>query len=187
MNLFFILPVALALSMDAFAVSIGVSVGKQQVSRYHVIRLASSFGIFQCLMPMLGWLVGQSVLNIIRTVDHWVAFGLLFFVGLKMICESFTPKEKSASPGRDPTKGIILIVLSIATSIDALAVGLSFAVLKQSVLFPAIIIGAVAFLMTVTGAKIGPLLGKKAGKKAELIGGIILILIGAKILSDHLG
>jgi putative Mn2+ efflux pump MntP len=187
MSLLLVLPIALGLAMDAFAVSVGVSVGRGGLSGLQAFRLAASFGIFQFIMPILGWLTGQTVLDIIKSVDHWVAFGLLLLIGAKMIYESFKGKEESTKSDGDPTKGIILVVLSVATSIDALAVGLSFAALEQSILLPSILIGVVAFLMTVAGTKIGPVIGGRMGKRAELIGGIILILIGVKILADHLG
>ena len=187
MNLLLVFPIALGLAMDAFAVSVGVSVSQEGLSRLQTFRLAASFGFFQFMMPIIGWLAGQTVLDIIKSVDHWVAFGLLFLVGAKMIFESFSGKEKSVKPDGDPTKGVILVVLSVATSIDALAVGLSFAALDQPVLFPSVIIGVVAFLMTVAGLKIGPFIGSRMGKSTEFIGGIILILIGVKILADHLG
>ena len=176
-----VFPIALGLAMDAFAVSVGVSVSQEGLSRLQTFRLAASFGFFQFMMPIIGWLAGQTVLDIIKSVDHWVAFGLLFLVGAKMIFESFSGKEKSVKPDGDPTKGVSLFVLSVATSIDALAA------LDQPVLFPSVIIGIVAFLMTVAGLKIGPFIGSRMGKSTEFIGGIILILIGVKILADHLG
>lgn len=172
--------------MDAFAVSVGVSAGLGGLSKIQTLRLASSFGIFQFLMPILGWLVGQTVLDLVKSVDHWVAFGLLLFIGIKMVSESFQVNVKSEKYSGDPTKGALLVILSIATSIDALAVGLSFAALEQSLFLPSAVIGAVAFVMTVVGTKIGPLFGKFVGRRAELFGGIVLILIGAKILIDHL-
>ena len=187
MNGWLVFPIAFGLAMDALAVSVGVSVNRQGLSRLQAFRLAGSFGLFQLLMPIIGWLAGQTVLDIIKLVDHWVAFGLLFLIGAKMIYESFRGSEKSGKIDGDPTRGLILIVLSIATSIDAFAVGLSMAALDQPVLFPSSIIGVVAFLMTLAGTKIGPFFGRKVGKRAELLGGIILILIGVKILSDHLG
>jgi putative Mn2+ efflux pump MntP len=186
MSLLLILPIALGLAMDAFAVSVGVSVSQGGLSRSQVFRIAASFGVFQFMMPILGWLAGQTVIDIIKSLDHWVAFGLLLLIGAKMIFESFRGKEQSIKSDGDATKGAILVVLSVATSIDALAVGLGFAALDQPVLFPSIIIGVVAFLMTFAGTKIGPVIGSRIGKKAALIGGIILIVIGLKILADHL-
>ena len=186
MNLFLVISVALALAMDAFAVSVGLSVLPGGLKKSQRLRLAVFFGFFQFLMPLIGWLAGQEFLVYIRDVDHWVAFGLLLFIGGKMVVESlrrgYLPKK---APG-DPTKGVTLILLSIATSIDAFAVGLSFAALQQKILYPCFIIGAVAFIMTFFGTKIGPGIGRIAGKRAELLGGLILIFIGIKILIDHL-
>jgi putative Mn2+ efflux pump MntP len=115
-----------------------------------------------------------------------VAFGLLAVIGAKMICESFKSGASTSNQERDPTKGFVLFILSVATSIDALAIGLSFAALDLPVLVPSLIIGIVAFVVTIIGTKIGPLFGRLVGKRAEFIGGSVLILIGIKILIDHL-
>jgi putative Mn2+ efflux pump MntP len=186
MNLFLVIPVALALAMDAFAVSVGLSVLPEGLKRIQSLRLAVFFGFFQFLMPQVGWLLGQGFLDNIRDVDHWVAFGLLLFIGGKMVVESFRKQGMVKIISSDPTKGITLILLSVATSIDAFAVGLSFAAIHQKILYPSAIIGAVAFMMTLVGTKIGPAIGKIAGKRAELLGGLILIFIGVKILTEHL-
>lgn len=186
MNIFLVLPIALALAMDTFAVSVGLSVSQKGLSRNQVFRLATGFGFFQFLMPLLGWLAGQTIIESIKTVDHWVAFGLLAVIGTKMIYESFKSETSISNEDKDSTKGFVLFILSVATSIDALAVGLSFAALDLPVLFPSLIIGVVAFIMTVVGTKIGPIFGRLVGKRAELIGGCVLILIGIKILTDHL-
>jgi len=186
MNFFLVLAVALALAMDAFAVSVGVSLSLEKITKFQTFRLALSFGSFQFLMPLIGWSAGRNILDYIQAFDHWVAFGLLAFIGSKMIYESFRRREISPERSSDPTKGLSLVFLSVATSIDALAAGLSFAVLHVSILYPAIIIGLIAFLMTVLGVKIGPILGRIAGKRAEFFGGVILILIGVKILLEHL-
>jgi putative Mn2+ efflux pump MntP len=137
-------------------------------------------------MPIIGWAAGESFVRYIGAYDHWVAFGLLIAVGGKMIFESFRREKKPKSETPDPTRGASLFILSVATSLDALAVGLSLAALHVAIIFPAGVIGIVAFTITVLGMKIGPLLGKVIGKRAELLGGIILILIGIKILADHL-
>ena len=188
MNIFIVFGVALALAMDAFAVSVGVSLNLDGITKRQTFRLAFSFGFFQFMMPIAGWLAGNSMLQHIQAVDHWVAFGLLLFVGVKMIYESFKrgKKTKEGNVNVDPTKGLSLLTLSVATSIDALAVGLSFAALHKSILYPAVVFGFVAFLMTVLGTKLGPPLGQRIGKKASLAGGLILILIGIKILAEHL-
>ena len=187
MNFFYIFSIALALAMDAFAVSIGISLSQKKLMVHQTLRLAFSFGLFQFLMPILGWLAGKSILVYIHTVDHWIAFFLLGFIGAKMIYESFSETEFKRGSKTDSTRGLPLLVLSIATSIDALAVGLSFAVLSVSVIPASIIIGLVAFVMSVIGVKIAPVLGKIVGKGAELAGGMVLIAIGIKILVDHMG
>ena len=135
------------------------------------------------MMPILGWLAGVTIQKWVAAFDHWIAFGLLAFIGGKMIYESFqTDAEKK---GGDPTRGWSLIILSIATSIDALAVGLSMAVVGVAVWFPSVIIGIVAGLMTILGMHLGRKLGIKFGQRMELVGGVILIAIGIKILLEH--
>ncbi|UCC38387.1 MAG: manganese efflux pump [Candidatus Aminicenantes bacterium] len=186
MNFFLVIVIALALAMDAFAVSIGVCLSLERITKKQTFRLAFCFGSFQFFMPLIGWFAGHNILKYIKALDHWVAFGLLTFIGSKMIFESFKRTKIPAKRNIDPTKGLSLLFLSIATSIDALAVGLSFAVLHVTIFYPAIVIGLVALLMTILGVKIGPILGQLIGKRAELLGGLILILIGVKILFEHL-
>jgi len=185
MNVFLVLAIALALAMDAFAVSIGVSLMHKGLTRGQTFRLSFHFGLFQFVMPLLGWTAGRNILKYIEGYDHWVAAGLLVFIGGRMILESFR-KDRLAKKGSDPTQGFSLILLSVATSLDALAVGLSLAALHVSVLYPAAVIGVVAAAVTVVGTKIGPVLGLLVGKKAEFAGGLVLLLIAAKILVDHL-
>lgn len=184
MNFISILIIAIGLGMDAFSVAIGVGATVRALSFMPVFRLSFYFGLFQVLMPIAGWFAGMTVANIIAGYDHWIAFGLLAFVGGKMIKESFSKEEKIHAS--DPTKGVTLIILSVATSIDALAVGLSFAFLKIPILYPSIIIGIVAFVMTAIGMFFGERLGKVVGKRVEIVGGVILIGIGVKILIDHM-
>lgn len=179
-----LLVTALGLAMDAFAVSIGVSLTQDRLSRIQILRMALFFGLFQAGMPILGWLGGKGFMALIRTVDHWAAFGLLLLIGGRMIHESFS-KEKEEARKTDKTRGLTLIILSVATSIDAFAVGLSLAVLNVMIWLPAAVIGAVAFLMTGLGASLGPLVGRVVGRRAELAGGLVLIGIGIKILIDH--
>ncbi len=185
MNFFLVLPVAFALAMDAFAVSVGISVAQKEQRWDQRFRLAFSFGFFQFMMPIIGWLAGQSFLDYIRDVDHWVAFSLLFLIGGKMVIDSFRDQRRTKKMPDDPSNGFRLILLSVATSIDAFAVGLSFAALKIPILSPSVVIGIVAFLMTLLGTRIGPVIGQIAGKRAELLGGLILILIGIKIIVEH--
>ena len=186
MNFLVILGMAVALAMDCFAVSMGMSCGATRLSGRQTLRVAFFFGLFQFAMPVLGWFAGENVLRYIERFDHWIALALLSFVGLKMIRESFEKGEKGDAAPVDRTTGMPLLILSIATSIDALAVGLSLAVLRTNIFLPAALIGVVCFALTVVGAKLGPLVGRVVGKRAELIGGIILIGIGVKIVVEHL-
>lgn len=186
MNFFLVLGIALALAMDAFAVSIGISASLKGVTKIQMFRSAIAFGLFQFLMPIIGWSAGNSIQRYIEAFDHWIGFGLLLFIGSRMIYNAFKKEDESRQHNSDPTKGSSLFLLALATSIDALAVGLSLAVLQVAILYPAVIIGIVAFLMTIIGSRIGPLLGRFFGKRAELFGGVILIAIGIKILIEHL-
>lgn len=150
-----------------------------------VLRLASAFGVFQFVMPIIGWLAGLTIVNIIAGYDHWVAFALLAYVGSKMIWEAL--KKEQEKEINDQTKGLSLLMLSIATSIDALAVGFSFSLLRTEIIFPAVIIGIVCFLMTIVGMIFGKGLAGIFGKKVGIFGGLVLIGIGVKILIDHWG
>jgi len=186
MNLLLVLGIAIALAMDAFAVSLGISAALKGIKGKHVLRVSFCFGFFQFIMPIIGWSVGGNLRKYIQAFDHWIAFCLLLFIGGKMIYESFALREKRERFGSDPTKGFSLLLLSVATSIDALGVGFSLAFLKIGIIYPALIIGLVAFVMTVFGMKLGSLAGHLTGKRAELVGGVILIIIGAVILAEHL-
>jgi putative Mn2+ efflux pump MntP len=176
--------IAVGLSMDAFAVSIACSVLLCHVSFRQIFRLGFHFGLFQALMPVVGWLAGRSVSEYISAWDHWVAFGLLGLIGLKAIRESFKSGDEDDVRG-DPTKGMSLIMLSVATSIDALAVGVSLAAVNVSIFQPALIIGIITACFSVVGTVYGCRIGARFGKKVEAAGGIILILIGLKILLEH--
>lgn len=179
-----ILIIAIGLGMDAFSVAVGVGASFGVVSMGAVFRLSSCFGLFQFIMPVAGWFAGMTVANIIAGYGHWIAFGLLSLVGGKMIMEAYNGRAKVNKS--DPTKGLAVIILSVATSIDALAVGVSFALLKIPVLYPSIVIGIVAFVMTVCGMLFGGKLGEIFGKRVEIFGGLLLIGIGIKILMDHM-
>lgn len=176
--------IAIALAMDAFAVAIATGITLKKVSPRQTFRLAWHFGLFQALMPILGWYLGSTVRDYIEAYDHWIAFGLLGYIGFKMIQEAFEEDDESKG---DPTKGMSLVVLSIATSIDALAVGLSLSMLGISVWYPAFIIGIVALAFTTVGLHFGKVVTKAASisKYAELLGGSVLIGIGIKILWEH--
>ena len=183
MSLVTIFFLAVGLGVDAFSVAIGIGAANDKKSWAPVLRLAVAFGLFQFVMPIIGWLAGLTVVEIIASFDHWIAFALLALVGGKMIWEGF--EKESDEEKADQTRGWPLLLLSIATSIDALAVGFSFSVLKNPILFPAVIIGIVCFVMTTVGMIFGKVLAKIFGKKVEIFGGIVLIAIGVMILIDH--
>jgi putative Mn2+ efflux pump MntP len=175
-----ILGLALALSMDAFAVAIASGLNLPHVTPRHVFRLAFHFGLFQFLMPVLGWLVGQQAAARIHAFDHWIAFALLALVGGKMLWEA--RREKAAETRIDPTRGWWLVTLSLATSLDALAVGLSLAFLGVSIWIPSLVIGVVAATLTGLGVGFGGRCGARWGRWAEIAGGCVLILIGLRIV-----
>ncbi|MCU6735470.1 manganese efflux pump MntP family protein [Diplocloster agilis] len=174
---------AVGLSMDAFAVSVckGLSVRKVQVK--HALLVGLYFGGFQALMPLIGYLLGRQFQVLITNVDHWIAFVLLSVIGINMIRESRScPEELNDSFGFR-----VMLILALATSIDALAVGVTFAFLKVAILPAISFIGVVTFVFSICGLLIGNLFGAKLKSKAEIFGGIVLILIGLKILLEHLG
>jgi putative Mn2+ efflux pump MntP len=179
-----LLGIAVGLAMDAFAVAIGAGIQLREVTPRQTFRLAWHFGLFQAFMPILGWLAGLTLVGFIAPVDHWIAFGLLGFIGGKMIYEAMKPEEEVDRC--DPTKGWSLVMLSIATSIDALAVGLSLAVLGVEIWYPALVIGIVAGALTIVGLELGTRFGGLLGRRMEVVGGLILIGIGVKILIEHL-
>lgn len=179
--------IAVGLAMDTLAVSIAASVVLKQVNHRQVFRFAFHFGLFQAFMPVIGWLAGKSVVSYISLWDHWIAFALLAFVGGKMVHEAFENEDAESGEAKtDPTKGMSLVILSTATSIDALAVGLSFAMLEMDIWTPCAIIGVVCSLITTVGMLVGMRLGTRFGKKMEIVGGLVLICIGLKIVFDHL-
>ena len=186
MSLLTILTIALALALDAFAVALAAGISLPWVGKRHTFRLAWHFGLFQGGMNILGWCAGLTVRSLIERFDHWLAFALLAFVGGRMIVEALSLKEEG-EVGKDPTRGRTLVLLSVATSIDSLAVGLSFAVLKISVWFPALIIGVIASLLTGIGLHLGRLLGStsRLGSKVEVASGLVLIAIGMRLLHEH--
>jgi putative Mn2+ efflux pump MntP len=185
MNGLIVLAIAFALAMDAFAVSVGISLKPEGLNRRQIFKLCLFFGGFQCLMALLGWGAGSRTISLIQKFDHWVAFVLLLVIGLRMIYESLCPRIESKAEKQHPAEGWKIIILSVATSIDAFAVGLSLAALHVDILFPSVIIGIVAALMTLLGIMLGPIFGRILGKRAEFIGGLVLIFIGIKILVDH--
>jgi putative Mn2+ efflux pump MntP len=178
-----ILFIALGLAMDAFTVAVASGLALEPLRARKALKIALFFGGFQALMPLLGWLAGLGLEELISGLDHWVAFGLLGFIGCRMIYGAIRATPRRAA---DPLNLPTLLGLSIATSIDALAVGLSFAFLRASILTPAIVIGAVTFLLAFLGVFLGHRLGRLFEREAEALGGLILIGIGLKILLEHL-
>ena len=183
MNLLTILLIAFGLSMDAFAVSVTNGVTLQQVKIKDALKIATFFGLSQGIMPLIGWLAGINFQNYITKIDHWIAFLLLGFIGGKMIYESIKSKDDKCENVNLCNK--TLLMLSIATSIDALAVGISFAFLNVSIIESVIIIAAVTFILCFIGVFLGKSCGGLLQKNAEVFGGIVLIFIGIKIFTDH--
>jgi len=184
MNILEILLIAVGLAMDAFAVSIAAGTSGRLVGKRATFRLSFHFGLFQGMMPVIGWFAGIHIAHLISAIDHWVAFGLLLFVGLRMILSAFQTEAETFSD--DPSRGFSLVLLSVATSIDALAVGLSLAMIRINIWYPSVIIGIVTAILSVIGIRAGKYFGEKLGPRMELIGGIILIIIGLKILLTDL-
>jgi len=175
--------------MDAFAVALATGMMLGSVSARQTFRLAWHFGLFQFLMPVVGWMAGISVGRFLSGVDHWLAFGLLAAIGAKMVYGGATGDGERRG-ANDPTRGVSLVVLSIATSVDALAVGLSLGVLRVGIWYPAVVIGAVACALTAAGMhlgrSVGGRLGERLGARLEILGGLVLIGIGVKILAGDL-
>ncbi len=191
MSFFTILFIAIGLAMDAFAVSIATSLNLVNVSKRQIFRLSFHTGLFQFLMPVIGWYLGFSFSKYISDYDHWVAFVLLALIGGKMVHESFEGREESETEGgnalkKDPTRGLSLIFIAVATSIDALAVGVSLAMLNVNIWYPSAVIGIVTMSLSIIGMKIGEKLGARFGNRMELAGGLILIAIGIKIVIEHI-
>lgn len=182
MGIWEILILAVGLSMDAFAVSVCKGLSVKRLKPRHCVIGGLYFGGFQAGMPLLGWLLGKQFETLIKSVDHWIAFALLCIIGANMIRESFgDPDELNAS-----FSPRTMLPLAVATSIDALAVGVTFAFLDVDILSAVLIIGCTTFLFSAAGVKIGNIFGTKFKSKAELLGGIVLIAIGIKILIEHL-
>ena len=176
--------IGLGLSMDAFAVSICKGLSMNKLNKKNVLIIALYFGIFQAIMPLIGYALGSSFQNALEAIDHWIAFLLLASIGGSMIKESIFPSETAINTNTDFKT---MLLLAVATSIDALAIGITFALLNIHIFTSITIIGIITFIISFLGVKIGNKFGDKFCGKAELIGGIILILIGLKILLEHLG
>lgn len=179
--------IALSLSLDCFAVSISSGGTMKFFSFKNLFKMSFLFGLFQSIMPVIGYLAGNGFINYIETYDHWIAFGLLFLIGIKMIYESFKLDDLNCDKNTKCPFGIqTLLILSFATSIDALAVGFSFSLLKISIITPVIIIGVISFIMSIIGINLGYKGKDLFGNKMEFVAGLILILIGFRILFSHL-
>lgn len=184
MSLFSLFLLAVGLSMDAFAVAVCKGLATPKITLKKACVVGLWFGVFQALMPTLGYLVGYRFQEKITAIDHWIAFVLLVFIGANMIRESFSKEEEGANASLAFKE---MLLLAIATSIDALAVGVTFAFLPDIPIIPAVsFIGVITFLLSALGMKVGNVFGTKYKSRAELVGGIILILIGSKILIEHL-
>lgn len=184
MGIFEILLVGIGLAMDAFAVSICKGLSMKKMSWKNAIIIALYFGIFQALMPLIGYFLGMTFESIVTTFDHWVAFALLTLLGGGMIKESFDNEDEKKN---DKIDFKTMVVLAIATSIDALAIGITFAFFDVNIVLAISLIGIITFIISILGVKIGNRFGDKYQNKAQLLGGIILVLLGFKILLEHLG
>ena len=181
--------IAVALAMDAFAVSVCAGCALKRVTAVHFLRLSLTFGFFQFLMPVIGWALGLTVRGFIESWDHWIAFALLAWIGGNMIREALSGEEDeaedTATGGRLDHKKLFL--MAIATSIDALAVGVTFAFLETPILSAVSLIGVTTFCISVAGVAVGCWFGARYKQRAEITGGVILVLLGCKILLEHLG
>jgi len=183
MSLASIFFIAFSMAMDAFAVSLGSGV-KIGPGLRPVFRIAFHFGLFQALLPVVGWLFGKTIEPYVKNVDHWVAFCLLAFVGVRMIRSGLSKSEEEIS--KDPSRGWTMVMLSIAVSVDALAIGLSLAFLGVNIWTPALVIGLVTGALSLIGLLVGNGVGKRFGKPVEVLGGLALFGIGVRIVASHL-
>lgn len=180
--------IGIGLSMDAFAVSICKGLAMRKVNKKQALVIGLFFGGFQALMPFIGWALGIQFQSYITNIDHWIAFVLLVFIGGKMIVEAVKPEKEEAVEVMDPPLDIKeMFLLAIATSIDALAVGVTFAFLDYPIVEAISIIGVTTFVISTGGVYVGNFFGSRYKNKAELAGGLILVLLGVKILLEHLG
>lgn len=184
MSFFEILFLSIALAMDAFAVAIACGFILKKTAIRHCLRIAVFFAVFQSVMPVIGWLLTGKFQRWLKGIDHWIAFALLFLIGAKMMREGFLDDEDQ--PGMDPLETGTLLVLAVATSIDALAAGISFSLLEIEILLPVLLIGLVTFVFSFAGVKIGSRYGHYLEQKVKIFGGLVLVLLGIKILAEHL-
>ena len=186
MSLFELFVLAVGLSMDAFAVSICKGLSVKRVQWKHMITCGAYFGLFQGLMPLIGYLLGVNFQEMIQAVDHWIAFVLLGIIGVNMVREAMGPQEECEGCGDCSFGFKAMVMLAIATSIDALAVGVTFAFLNVRIVPAVCFIGVITFCLSAIGVKLGNIFGMKWKKRAEMAGGLILVGMGVKILVEHL-
>ena len=184
MEILTIVLLAIGLSIDSFAVSVCSGLNLPHIRFIQAVKIAIFLALFQAGMPLIGWLVGNSMKSLIEPVDHWIAFGLLSLIGGKMIIESLIGSESREI--KNPLEIKVILMLSLATSIDALAVGFSFATLLDKIVVAVIVIGAVTFIASMLGILLGKKTGPKFNRYSEIAGGLILIFIGSRILFEHL-
>jgi len=184
MGTFDIIVVAIGLAMDAAAVSLAAAASGFARDGRAIFRLAFHFGLFQFMMPVLGWFLGVGFVSYFKAFDHWVAFGLLTFVGGRMVISGLDRSETVIQ--KDPSRGVTMVMLSLATSIDALAIGLSLAMLDINIWYPSVVIGVITSAMSLGAIALGRQLGALFGKRMEILGGMILIFIGTRILVSEL-
>ncbi|MBQ8787469.1 MAG: manganese efflux pump [Oscillospiraceae bacterium] len=187
MGFFEIFLIGIGLSADAFSVAVCKGLNMRKFNLKHAYIIALFFGSFQAIMPLIGYLLGTNFADYIEAFDHWIAFVLLGFIGGKMAIEAIRDKDEEEEEKTDVLKIGELTIMAIATSIDALAVGITFAFLKVNILLSVLLIGVTTFALSLAGVLLGNKFGAKYKSKAELAGGIILVLIGVKILLEHLG
>lgn len=186
MDFISIIVIAVGLSMDAFAVSMTSGCVMKQLRIKYALRMAVFFGGFQAIMPIIGWFAGSTFKVYIENIDHWVTFVILSIIGIKMIWEAFVIEKEDENTSQSNDKLIVLFGLALATSIDALAVGITFSILNANIYISALIIGCITFILSFLGVFIGCKFGAMFKKKVEILGGVVLIGIGVKILLEHL-
>jgi putative Mn2+ efflux pump MntP len=184
MHLLEAIMLAVGLAMDACVVSAGAGASGRTRGARGTFRLGFHFGLFQFLMPIVGWFAGRAIADVVAAFDHWIAFAILAFIGGRMIRNGLQDEPDSAAG--DPSRGWSLVLLSIATSVDALAVGFSLAMIEVDIWVPAVLIGVITAAMSVAGLNIGTRLGARFGHRMEIVGGVILILVGARIVLENL-
>jgi manganese efflux pump family protein len=180
-----ILLIAVGLAMDAFAVSLAAGASRTVVSLRPTLRLAFHLGLFQALMPILGWFAGSRVAYRLAGLDHWLAFALLAVVGVRMVRSGLSTDPAVAPP--DPSRGLTMVMVSLATSVDAFAIGLSLAMIGVEIWQPAALIGLVTAVLSLAGIRFGAALGVRFGKRMEIVGGLVLVVIGIRIVAQYFG